>query len=209
MKPIAFKLPIKIITVVLCSIALSACGFQLRGNYLIPEEISELSFTSYDRYSQLTRNVDAQLRLNNINVVSPSATVPNLHLISESVSESTLSLYQNSTAAEKALTYNTSFRITIPELGTKTYSTTVTRNYLDNPSTALAKSVEKDLIEDEMRLQAASLIMRQMARVKNQIEEGNVVFDDDENENTNHSNSMGSLAGEVGVTSTQTTTRSE
>ncbi|WP_407702379.1 LPS-assembly lipoprotein LptE [Vibrio algarum] len=195
--------------VVLFSMALSACGFHLRGNYLVPEEISKLSFTSFDKYSQLTRNVEAQLRLNDIEVVPPSPTVPNLHLISESVSESTLSLYQNSTAAEKALTYNTSFRITIPELGTKTYSNTVTRNYLDNPSTALAKSVEKDMIEDEMRIQAASLIMRQMARVKNQIEEGNMQFDGDENQNTDNSNPMTPLINNEDLTSPQTNTISE
>ncbi|MDB1123225.1 LPS assembly lipoprotein LptE [Vibrio sp. kj40-1] len=209
MKPIAYKFSIKVMVVVLFSMALSACGFHLRGNYLVPEEISKLSFTSFDKYSQLTRNVEAQLRLNDIEVVPPSPTVPNLHLISESVSESTLSLYQNSTAAEKALTYNTSFRITIPELGTKTYSNTVTRNYLDNPSTALAKSVEKDMIEDEMRIQAASLIMRQMARVKNQIEEGNMQFDGDENQNTDNSNPMTPLINNEDLTSPQTNTISE
>lgn len=209
MKPIAYKFSIKVMVVVLFSMALSACGFHLRGNYLVPEEISKLSFTSFDKYSQLTRNVEAQLRLNDIEVVPPSPTVPNLHLISESVSESTLSLYQNSTAAEKALTYNTSFRITIPELGTKTYSNTVTRNYLDNPSTALAKSVEKDMIEDEMRIHAASLIMRQMARVKNQIEKGNMQFDGDENQNTDNSNPMTPLINKEDLTSPQTNPVSE
>lgn len=154
---------------------LSACGFHLRGNYLVPEEISKLSLTSFDQYSQLTRNIDAQLRLNDIEVLPPSETIPNLHLISESVGERTLSLYQNSRAAEKELTYRTSFRVTIPEVGTKTYSTTVTRNYLDNPRTALAKSVERDLIEDEMRDQAAIQIMRQMARIKAEI--NNDTFD--------------------------------
>jgi len=208
-KPISFKISIKVMVVVLFSVVLSACGFHLRGDYLIPDEISKLSFTSFDKYSQLTRNVDAKLRLNNIQVVPPSASIPNLHLVSESVSESTLSLYQNSRAAEKALTYKTSYRITIPELGTKTYSTTVTRNYLDNPSTALAKSVEKDMIEDEMRLQAASLIMRQMARVKQQIIEGEMVFDTEENVDTNLSSPTETIANDKEVTSSQIEIKSE
>lgn len=172
MKPINSAFSIKAIIVVLLSIVLSACGFHLRGNYVVPEEVSKISLTSFDVYGPLTRNIDAQLRLNNIEVVSPASSVPNLHLVSESVSERTLSLYQNSRAAEIELKYSTSFRITIPNVGSKTYSTLVTRNYLDNPRTALAKSVERDLIEDEMRLQAANQIMRQMARVKNQIDEG-------------------------------------
>ncbi len=158
--------------------ALSACGFQLRGDYLIPKEISDISLTSFDKYGQLTRNIDAQLRLSNIKVVPPSETIPNLHLISESESERTVSLYQNSRAAEKELTYRASYRVTIPEIGSKTFSTTVTRNYLDNPRTALAKSVERDMIVDEMRMQASSQIIRQMARLKSQLDDGELIFDE-------------------------------
>lgn len=171
MKLIAPMFSIKMMIVLFLSTALTACGFHLRGNYLVPEEIKSISLTSFDQYGQLTRNIDAQLRLNDIEIVPPSETVPNLHLISESVGERTLSLYQNSRAAEKELTYKASFRVTIPNRSAKTYSTTVTRNYLDNPNTALAKSVERDLIEDEMRMQAASQIMRQMARLKAETDE--------------------------------------
>ncbi len=169
---------IRLFTATLLSMTLSACGFQLRGTYLIPEEISDISLTSFDKYSQLTRNIDAQLRLNNIKVVPPSETIPNLHLINEGVSERTLSLYQNSRAAEKELTYRTSYRVTIPDTGSKTFSTTVTRNYLDNPRTALAKSVERDMIVDEMRMQASAQIIRQMARLKSQLDDGELIFDE-------------------------------
>ncbi|WP_370687739.1 LPS assembly lipoprotein LptE, partial [Vibrio cholerae] len=50
--------------------------------------------------------------------------------------------------------------------GSRTFTTSVTRSYLSNPLTALAKSVERDMIEDEMRKLAASQIVRQMARLK-------------------------------------------
>lgn len=179
MKRISTKSIIKSVFLLFTVSALSACGYHLRGNYLVPEEISQISLTSFDQYSQLTRNVDGELRLNDIKIVSPSATVANLHLINESVSERTLSLYQNSRAAEKELTFRTSYRVTVPNLGIKSYSTTVTRNYLDNPRTALAKSVERDLIEDEMRKQAATLIIRQMARLKYEIDNHEAEFESD------------------------------
>ncbi|MFA0465183.1 LPS assembly lipoprotein LptE, partial [Vibrio sp. 10N.261.45.F1] len=86
--------------------------------------------------------------------------IPNLHILGEGVGERTLSLYQNTRAAEKELTLNASYRVTIPELGANTFSTSVTRSYLDNPLTALAKSVERDMIEDEMRKLATSQILR-------------------------------------------------
>ncbi|PAU36219.1 luciferase [Vibrio coralliilyticus] len=160
----------KLTSVVLAASLLSACGFHLRGDYSIPEELDTLSLTSYDQYSTFTRMMKAQLRMSEIEVVPPSDNVPNLHLLSEGVGERTLSLYQNTRAAEKELTFRASYRVTIPELGSKTFSTSVTRSYLDNPLTALAKSVERDMIEDEMRKLAATQIIRQMARLKADIE---------------------------------------
>ncbi|MGD8112456.1 LPS assembly lipoprotein LptE [Vibrio sp. TRT 21S02] len=157
---------LKLASVVLAASMLTACGFHLRGDYSIPEELDNLSVTSYDQYSDFTRMVKAQLRINDINIVPPSSNTPSLHLLGEGVGERTLSLYQNTRAAEKELTFRASYRVTIPELGTKTFSTSVTRSYLDNPLTALAKSVERDMIEDEMRKLAATQIIRQMARLK-------------------------------------------
>lgn len=148
------------------SLMVSACGFHLRGSYLLPEELHEISLTSFDQYSDLTRNVQKQLRMNGIRQVAPTTVTPSLNLISESLGERTLSLYQNSRAAEKELTYSVNYSVLILEHDIKTYTTTVNRNYLDNPLTALAKSVERDMIEDEMRTQAAEQILRQMARLK-------------------------------------------
>ncbi len=165
---------LKLSLVFLSATLLSACGFHLRGGYDVPEELSKLSITSYDRYSTFTRMVTRQLRMNEIEIVSPAEDIPNIHLISEGTSERTLSLYQTTRAAEKELTLRASFRVTIPELGSKTFSTSVTRSYLDNPLTALAKSVERDMMEDEMRKLAATQIVRQMARLKANIESGSM-----------------------------------
>ncbi|MBY8020879.1 hypothetical protein KW439_07965 [Vibrio fluvialis] len=166
--PSTFKLSLVVLTATL----LSACGFHLRGDYDVPEELSTMSLTSYDQYSTFTRMVKRQLRMNEITVVQPAEDVPNIHLLSEGTGERTLSLYQNTRAAEIELTFVTSYRVTIPNLGEKTFSTSVTRSYLDNPLTALAKSVERDMIEDEMRKLAASQIVRQMARLKANIHTG-------------------------------------
>ncbi len=156
----------KLTCVLTLTTLLSACGLHLRGDYSVPEELHSMSFSSYDQYSTFTRMVKGQLRMNEINIVPAAANVPNLHLLSESIGERTLSLYQNTRAAEKELTLRTSYRVTIPNLGSRTLSTSITRSYLDNPLTALAKSVERDMLEDEMRRIAASQIIRQMARLK-------------------------------------------
>ncbi|WP_044365082.1 LPS assembly lipoprotein LptE [Vibrio fluvialis] len=166
--PSTFKLSLVVLTATL----LSACGFHLRGDYDVPEELSTMSLTSYDQYSSFTRFVKGQLRLNEIKLVQPAEDIPNLHLLGESTGERTLSLYQNTRAAEIELTFSASYRVTIPEQGEKIFSTSVTRSYLDNPLAALAKSVERDMIVDEMRKLAASQIVRQMARLKADIQAG-------------------------------------
>ncbi|AQM20006.1 MULTISPECIES: LPS-assembly lipoprotein LptE [Vibrio] len=173
---------LKLSLIVIMSSLLSACGFHLRGDYSVPEELNRVSVTSYDQYSTFTRMVKNQLRMSDIEIVSPSETVPNIYLISESVGERTLSLYQNTRAAEKELTFNAAYRVTLPEVGIKTFSTSVTRSYLDNPLTALAKSVERDMIEDEMRKLAATQILRQMARLKADIAANEHQLEQQENE---------------------------
>ncbi|NOI77942.1 luciferase [Vibrio coralliilyticus] len=171
---------IKLTSVVLTASLLSACGFHLRGDYSIPEELDTLSLTSYDQYSTFTRMMKSQLRMSEIEVVPPSDNIPNLHLLSEGVGERTLSLYQNTRAAEIELTFSASYSVSIPDIGIKTFSTSVTRSYLDNPLTALAKSVERDMIEDEMRKLAATQIIRQMARLKADIEANELDMEEQE-----------------------------
>lgn len=172
---------LKVTIVVLTVSLLSACGFHLRGDYSVPEELNKISVTSYDQYSTFTRMMKGQLRMNDVEIVPPAENTPNLHIISESVGERTLSLYQNTRAAEIELTFNASYRVTIPDLGSKTFATSVTRSYLDNPLTALAKSVERDMIEDEMRKLATSQILRQMARLKANIAAGSMNLESLEN----------------------------
>ncbi|NOH72697.1 luciferase [Vibrio pectenicida] len=169
----------KFVSVILTASLLSACGFHLRGDYSIPEELDTLSLTSYDQYSSFTRMMKAQLRINEVKLVAPSENIPNLHIIGEGVGERTLSLYQNTTAAEKELTYTATYRVTIPDLGDKTFSTSVSRSYLENPLTALAKSVERDMIEDEMRLFTTGQIIRQMARLRSDIKAGHILTEEE------------------------------
>ncbi|GAM54621.1 LPS-assembly lipoprotein rlpB precursor [Vibrio ishigakensis] len=158
---------------------LSGCGFHFRGDYLVPDEVGKLSVTSFDEYAQLTRDVKRELRLNGIDITAPAASVSNLHLVSESISERTLSLYQNSRAAEKELTLRVSYRVVVPEQGMKTFNTQVNRSFLDNPLTALAKSVEREMIEDEMRKQASRQIIRQLARLRADVLDDKAEFDDE------------------------------
>ncbi|MGF1727231.1 LPS assembly lipoprotein LptE [Photobacterium nomapromontoriensis] len=161
----SLKSTIRTLFVAVLALATASCGFHLRGNYMLPDDIAKLSLTSFDPYGPLKRQVASQFKLHGIEEVAPSSTVPNLNLISESTSERTLSLYQNARAAEYELTYTVTYSIVVPNKGIQTFTTRVNRTFLDNPLTALAKSVERDMIESEMRQQASRQIMRQLARL--------------------------------------------
>ena len=87
--------------------------------------------------------------------------------------------------------------MTVPGVGSQSFTTTVNRSFLDNPLTALAKSTEKEMIIDEMRKQAARQILRQMARLKAQL--------DKSQNDINSENQEESVTLDLGVTQTTTT----
>ncbi|WP_223825590.1 LPS-assembly lipoprotein LptE [Candidatus Enterovibrio altilux] len=157
--------------VVMATVATASCGFYFRSSYNLPDEIQKLSITSFDQYGALTREMKTQLRLHNINIVAPAELVSNLRLSGESYSENVLSLYQNSRVAEKQFVYTVRYIVTVPKKGDYSFLTSLNRTYLGNPWTALAKSVEKDMLMQEMRVEATKKIMRQLARMNTQIEE--------------------------------------
>lgn len=169
MKSICRTLRIWLVAVV--ALTTASCGFHLRGSYNLPEEIQTLSVTSFDLYNKLTREMKTQLRFHHIKLVAPSEQVSNLHLTGEGYGETTLSLYQNSRIAEKQFGYYVSYSVTIADKGQYNFSTSLSRTYLDNPLTALAKSVEEEMLAQEMRVEATKQIIRQLARLKAHIEE--------------------------------------
>lgn len=159
------KTPFRFLCVLLLALSTASCGFHLRNAYMLPKEMQKLSLTSFDQYGQLTRDMKYQLELHNINIVPVSVGIPNINLNSESFNTQTISLYQNGGSAQYRLNYQVSYTVSVPNTPDQTFTTTVTRSFLDNPLTALAKSIEEDQVENEMRNQASQQILRQLARM--------------------------------------------
>ncbi|KEY91723.1 LPS-assembly lipoprotein [Candidatus Photodesmus blepharus] len=145
---------------------LSACSFHLREDFSTLKELNKISLTSYDQYSTLTRMVKNALRIRKIQIVPAESYVPSLSLIDERINRRTLSLYQNTRHAEIELTLTVTYKIKILNLESKIFSTNVTRSYLDNPFAALTKSIERNMIENEMRKLAATQIIGQIERLR-------------------------------------------
>lgn len=156
---------IKLFICLILPLFITACGFHLRENFLFPKEIKVVSLTSFDKYGELHRLVKNELTERGINIVPPSEEVPNIHINNENYSSNVASLYQTATTAEKELRYTFNYTVTMHGDAAQKFNATAFRSYISNPLTALASSVEKAKLEDEMRKAAVAQMIRQLARL--------------------------------------------
>ncbi|WP_371188990.1 LPS assembly lipoprotein LptE [Thalassotalea maritima] len=146
---------------------LTACGFKLRGDYLIPERLQTMYVSSQDPHGELTRVVKQHLTVNDITIIkSVTDDVPHLRILKDSLNRRTLSLFENGQVAEYELTYTVRYEVMINEQERQYYDFNITRSYQDDPNRALAKTRELNLLRKEMRVAAADKILRDLASIK-------------------------------------------
>jgi len=156
-----------VLFVVVLSTLLNGCGFKLRGNYLLPEDLKSLYVSSTDKHGELTRLVKQHLRINKVNVVEQfSADIPEMHILKDSLDRRTLSVFPNGQVAAYELIYTISYQLRFSNEESQTLSFEFNRDYQDNPNIALAKSRELSLMLSEMRKEAADKILRSLAAIQ-------------------------------------------
>ncbi|KAA1190700.1 LPS assembly lipoprotein LptE [Photorhabdus heterorhabditis] len=144
----------------------AGCGFHLRGTTQVPLELKKLQLASSDPYGPLTRSVRQQLRLNNVTILENGSTeVPILKLIGSSENKDTVSVFQDGKAAERQLTLYVNAQVIMPDGSVYPLQSRVDRSFFDNPLEALAKDAENEMINQEMREQAARQLVRQLLTV--------------------------------------------
>ena len=147
------------------------CGFTLRGDYGLPEDIQQLQLLTAQKRAPLHRILGKQLQSFNIEVLDNTATARQIdeqvdaiiYLSSDQLERRLLSLFSTGQVAEYELVYTIKYRIQFPAQDVQEMEFDVTREYQDDPNAVLAKSRELDLIQNEMRREAANRIIRQIA----------------------------------------------
>jgi LPS-assembly lipoprotein len=86
-----------------------------------------------------------------------------VYLSSDQLERRLLSLFSSGQVAEYELVYTIGYQIQFPSQDALELEFDVTREYQDDPDAVLAKSRELDLIQNEMRHEAANRIIRQIA----------------------------------------------
>lgn len=164
----SFMATFKRLTIMLTLVSLlSACGFHLRGDYLLNDELQTLYVTSSDVHGELTRLVKQHLTHNQVKVLKyKNSQVPELRIMSDTLDRRTLSVFQNGQVAEYELIYAVHYQLRFTDEEPQDFRFELNRDYQDDPSLALAKSRELSLLLSEMRVSAADKILRDMARIQ-------------------------------------------
>ena len=161
------QIPKRLAAVLTLVSLLSACGFHLRGDYLLSDELQTLYVSSSDLHGELTRLVKQHLSRNQVKVLKhKNAQVPELRIMSDKLDRRTLSVFENGQVAEYELIYAVHYQLRFTDEEPQNFHFELNRDYQDDPSLALAKSRELSLLLSEMRTSAADKILRDMARVQ-------------------------------------------
>lgn len=144
----------------------AGCGFRLQGTTQVPEELRTLQLSTSDPYGPLARAVREQLRLSNVKIVEHGrADIPVLKITGSSENTETVSIYQDGKAAEKQLNFYLNAQVIMPDGAVYPLQSRVERAFFDNPLEALAKDAENDLVKQEMREQAARVLVRKLLTI--------------------------------------------
>lgn len=155
-----------LLCLLLVTIALSGCGFKLRGDYLLDDALQTLYVSSVDKHGELTRIVKQHLLINHVTLVNTyTSKTPELRILKDNLNRRTLSVFPNGQVAEYELIYTVRYQLIIADKEPQTFNFELNRDYQDNPNIALAKSRELALLLSEMRKVAADKILRDLASI--------------------------------------------
>jgi LPS-assembly lipoprotein len=157
----------RLITALTLVSLLSSCGFHIRGDYLLSDDLQTLYISSSDIHGELTRLVKQHLSHNQVKVLKhKDAQAPELRIMSDTLDRRTLSVFENGQVAEYELIYAVHYQLRFANEEPQDFRFELNRDYQDDPNLALAKSRELSLLLSEMRTSAADKILRDMARVQ-------------------------------------------
>jgi LPS-assembly lipoprotein len=159
----------KFLSVLLMSIVLSSCGFQLRGSQALPETLDTVIINSTLQFSPMARALGERLPVYQLKGIparsdeAKQAVVPATVLINlspESLERRLLSVFSSGQVAEYELIYSVRYQVIFPNAQPISNNMAVSREYQDDPQQILAKSRELELVMNEMRLETADRIIR-------------------------------------------------
>jgi len=159
--------------------SLYACGFQLRGSINLSSEMSPI-YIEQNSVFDLAREIKTLLASNKIAIVeNAQQSRSQLILLDEAKSRSVLSVDGSGQAREYLLSYRVNFSIKVNRDNTEAAavpdSISVNRSWLFDPNAVLAVTNEAELLYNDMRREAARLILLKINARSANGAKGNIV----------------------------------
>jgi LPS-assembly lipoprotein len=152
---------------------LSGCGFHLRSAPSLPDDVNAVIIGSAKAHAPLSRALYKRLTVYGLNGVyqqqltEESMSGVAVYLMPEALERRLLSVYPSGQVAEYELIYNVRYKVQFPGQQAILANFEVIRDYQDDPDQVLAKSRELDLVLEEMRVEAADIIIRRLSSQAN------------------------------------------
>ncbi|MBO1518499.1 LPS assembly lipoprotein LptE [Oceanisphaera pacifica] len=155
---------IKASGLVLLTLLLVGCGFQLRGGDNLAPELQRIALVGDDK-SQFYRLVSARLQRAGAQLVAPDALTPVLSISGLGQGNTVASVNNRADALEYATRFGTRFTLDMPDQARQVFNVTFNRSFLDKSAQALASSREQFQLREQMEHEAAEQIVRQLNRL--------------------------------------------
>lgn len=156
--------PIKAGFLILLTLLLAGCGFQLRGGERLPPELQTLVLAGDDK-TQFYRLVSARLMRAGVRLVEADGNTPVLTISELGQSNVTASVDTHAETLEYATRFATRFTLDMPEQPRQVFNVAFNRSFLDKSNLALASSREQEQLRQDMEMEAAAQIVRQLSRL--------------------------------------------
>jgi LPS-assembly lipoprotein len=152
---------------IISSLLVTSCGFRLKGQYHITEELKTLHVSSQKMFSPLVKELTSRLQQNQVTVLDDfSVNHASIKLLPEQFQRRTLSLFPNGQVAEYELIYKVRYEVTKTGKEPQKFEFEISREFQDDPNNALAKERERQLLLSELRRVAADRIVSQLTTIQ-------------------------------------------
>lgn len=153
------------LSILLAFSLLSGCGFHLRGSYDVPAFLQEITLRTPNGSKDFEKQM--RLALERTNILPEGGEVL-LEITRENITRQTSTVDSSAKAAEYTLVYTVEYRV--GTVDGKVYgdrqNLILRRSYQYSTTNVVGKSTEEETLIQELRVDAAQQIVRQLAAMK-------------------------------------------
>lgn len=144
---------------------LAACGFQLRGEPVLPTEMSRTYIATNDNYSLFYRRLRAELKMAGVEVMdSPGDASAIFSILGDNTAQRVLSVSARNVPTEFEVFYSVFYSVEAGEEPImEPQSLTLTRDYTYDETLVLGKAREEELLREAIVDDLVRIILKQLS----------------------------------------------